>query len=70
MATKTVNIILVYKNTSIQEYKETSSVNSWKNPLARLANALQGYALSLDRLRLRELFVNRRVVLSICGEGV
>lgn len=64
---KTANIILVYKNISIQEDKNISSVNSWTSPLARLANALQDFVLSLGRLRLRELFLDRKVVLSICG---
>lgn len=64
---KTANIILVYKNISIQDYKNISSVNSWINPLARLAVALQDFVLSLGRLRLRECSLKREVVLSICG---
>jgi hypothetical protein len=65
---KTANIILVYKNTSILDYKDISSVNSWiSNPLTRLANAIEDFVLSVGRLRLTELFLDRKVVLSICG---
>lgn len=64
---KTANIILVYKNTSIQDYENISSVNScFFKTLARLAVALQGFALSLGRLRLRECSLKREVVLNIC----
>jgi hypothetical protein len=67
---KTANIILVYKYIRMLEDKENSSVYSWlRKPLTRLANALQDFVLSLGRLRLRELFLDRKVVLSICGGG-
>lgn len=65
---KTANIILVYKYIRIQVYKETSSVISrTPSPLTRLAKALQDSVLSLGRHCLRELFLDRRGVLSICG---
>jgi len=64
---KTANIILVYKYIRIQEYKTTSRVHSWTlSPLTRMAYA-KDFVLSLGRLRLRELFLDRKVVLSICG---
>lgn len=69
MISKTVNIILVYKNISIQVYENSSSVNSWTSPLTRLANATEDFVLSLGRLRLRELFLDRKVVLSISQGG-
>lgn len=65
---KTANIILVYKYIRIQEYKNTSRVRSWFfKPLARLAYATKDSVLPLGRLRLRELFLDRKVVLRICG---
>lgn len=65
---KTANIILVYKNIRIQDYKNTSRVNSWlPKPLTRLAKATKDFVLSLGRLRLRELFLDRKVVLNVPG---
>lgn len=60
---KTANIILVYKNISIQAYKNTSRVNSWTSPLTRMAYACKDFVLSLGR----DCFRQGEVVLSICG---
>ena len=60
---KTANIILVYKNISIQDYENISSVYSWINPLARLTTSFQDFVLSLGK----RLLLKRRVALIICG---
>lgn len=67
MFLKTVNIILVYKNIRIQDYKNTSKAISWQKPLARLTTSFQDFVLSLGRLRLRESLRQETFILSICG---
>lgn len=62
MFLKTVNIILVYKSISIQDYKHTSRVNSWTSPLARLAKAIKACGLSFGK----DCW-SKTSILSICG---
>lgn len=64
MSTKTANIILVYKNISIQDYENTSRVFSWTSPLTRLAKAIEACGLSFGKDRWSETSI-----LSICGGG-
>lgn len=64
MSMKTANIILVYKNISIQDYENTSRVFSWTSPLTRLAKAVKAYGLSFGKDRW-----SKTSILSICGGG-